>query len=173
MNDNLRDTWATPKPLFENLNREYNFTRDICANRDNAKIPDDYVTVEMDGLNPKHWIGQRIWCNPPFSQKDKWLRLAKRMAISKECPISVVLLPATPGVEWFQLAASGGELHFFTSRTAYLPPKGVRESSPAFGSMLCIFKAGVPVDDVTCGFRGIFRDGEGIRLSDIKDGRLL
>jgi len=32
----LKDLWQTPRVLFDNLNKEFNFQLDACANYDNA-----------------------------------------------------------------------------------------------------------------------------------------
>ncbi len=43
------DLWATPQAFFDELNAEFHFTLDPCANDDNHKC-DKYYTEQQDGL---------------------------------------------------------------------------------------------------------------------------
>lgn len=47
--------WETPKELFDKLNREYNFTLDVCAIHKNAKCK-KYFTPQQNGLK-QNWGG--------------------------------------------------------------------------------------------------------------------
>ena len=49
------DLWATPQAFFDELNREFHFTLDPCANDENHKC-DKYYTIEQDGLK-QDWGG--------------------------------------------------------------------------------------------------------------------
>ena len=42
-------TWETPQDLFNKLNKEFNFSLDVCATHETAKC-DTYFTPEIDGL---------------------------------------------------------------------------------------------------------------------------
>jgi len=61
--------WWTPKELFEELCKEYNFypELDVCATIDNSLL-NQYFTKKDDALN-RDWIKGKIkkkcWCNPP------------------------------------------------------------------------------------------------------------
>lgn len=59
------DNWATPQWLFDQLNKEFHFTLDVCADPQNAKCA-RYFTREQDGLS-KEWDGT-VWCNPPYGR---------------------------------------------------------------------------------------------------------
>ena len=54
------DLWATPPDFFEELDREFHFNLDPCADETNHKTP-RYFTKEDDGLS-KDWGG-----GPEFS----------------------------------------------------------------------------------------------------------
>ena len=43
------DIWATPQAFFDELDKEFHFTLDPCANDENHKVC-KYFTVEDDGL---------------------------------------------------------------------------------------------------------------------------
>ena len=67
--------WATPKDLFEKLNKEFNFTLDPCATKENAKC-DKYYTIEDDGLI-QDWSKDVVFMNPPYGRQIKhWIRKA-------------------------------------------------------------------------------------------------
>lgn len=57
MFSNQSDDWATPQDFFDELNKEFDFTLDPCADDKNHKC-EKYFTKEQDGLS-KNWGGQR------------------------------------------------------------------------------------------------------------------
>src|SRR5688572_10793273 len=69
-----RDNLGTDPALFAKLDERFGFTLDACATPVNAKCS-RYYTVEDDGLT-QSWAGERVWCNPPFSQIAAWVEKA-------------------------------------------------------------------------------------------------
>ncbi|BCK01625.1 DNA N-6-adenine-methyltransferase [Anaerocolumna chitinilytica] len=63
------DDWATPQWFFDELNKEFHFTLDPCADDQNHKC-DKYYTVDQDGLK-QNWSGETVFCNPPYSKPEK------------------------------------------------------------------------------------------------------
>src|SRR3990167_8479372 len=60
--------WATPWELFRAIERRFGaFDLDVCADGSNTKVPDNYYTVEQDGLR-QQWRGQ-CWANPPYAKE--------------------------------------------------------------------------------------------------------
>lgn len=49
------DDWATPQEFFDELNKEFNFTLDPCADANNHKC-NNYFTKSDNGLS-KDWGG--------------------------------------------------------------------------------------------------------------------
>lgn len=49
------DLWETPQEFFDELDKEFHFTVDVCATPENAKCA-RYFTQEQDGLRQK-WGG--------------------------------------------------------------------------------------------------------------------
>ena len=49
------DEWATPKSLFDELNKEFEFDLDPCATDQNHKC-EEYYTISDNGLE-KNWGG--------------------------------------------------------------------------------------------------------------------
>lgn len=65
------DQWATPQWFFDELNKEFNFTLDPCADEYNHKC-EKYYTKEQDGL-VQDWGGETVFCNPPYGNKETGL----------------------------------------------------------------------------------------------------
>lgn len=59
------DEWETPHWLYDQLNKTFNFSLDVCATSENAKCP-NYYTHEQDGL-AQPWTGT-CWMNPSYSR---------------------------------------------------------------------------------------------------------
>lgn len=53
------EDWATPKALFDELNKEFQFTLDPCATPENAKCK-LFFTKEQDGLK-QSWNGETVF----------------------------------------------------------------------------------------------------------------
>jgi hypothetical protein len=67
--------WATPQDLFDRLNKEFKFTLDPCATKENAKCKRFY-TEKDDGLS-KSWKRARVFMNPPYGREiGPWVKKA-------------------------------------------------------------------------------------------------
>ena len=63
-NNESRDTWETPKWLFDILNKQYRFTFDCCTsplNRKTQNYSDNFQREDYYGA-------KKAWMNPPFSK---------------------------------------------------------------------------------------------------------
>lgn len=86
-------TWETPKDLFDNLNKVFDFNLDVCATDKTAKC-NKYFTIETDGLKQK-WKGN-CWMNPPYGREQiKWINKAYNEHKENNSTI-VCLIPARP-----------------------------------------------------------------------------
>lgn len=123
------DLWSTPNDLFNELNQEFNFTLDVCATPENAKVP-KFFTREIDGL-AQSWDGQRCWMNPPYGREiSKWVKKAS------ESEFVVALLPARTDTRWFHdYIYKKRETRFFKGRLKF----GGAQNSAPFPSMLVVF----------------------------------
>ena len=92
------DDRATSPEVFGPLHSRWRFTLDAAASADNAKLP-CYVTPEMDGL-VWPWAGERVWCNPPYSDVRPWLEKAWA---EDDAELVVMILPANRTEQaWWQ-----------------------------------------------------------------------
>lgn len=69
------DDRGTHPIYFDPWNERFGgFTLDVAAAPHNAKC-ERFFTREDNGLL-QSWAGERVWCNPPYSGLDAWLRKA-------------------------------------------------------------------------------------------------
>ena len=61
------DDWATPQDFFDELNREFGFTLDPCADHINHKCA-TYYTKEQDGL-VHDWGGNEYFVTLPMGKR--------------------------------------------------------------------------------------------------------
>lgn len=85
------DNFGTPDYIFKQLNDIFDFTFDVACTEKNCKCPYGY-DEKWDALSDARWFG-RCFCNPPFSEKDKWIRKADKEVQEGNCPICVMILP--------------------------------------------------------------------------------
>jgi phage N-6-adenine-methyltransferase len=92
------DDCGTTAEVFAPLQERFKFTIDVAAAVHNAKLP-RFFTIEDDGLT-QPWAGERVWCNPPFSNIRPWVEKAWHETLAG--PV-VMLLPANRTEQgWWQ-----------------------------------------------------------------------
>lgn len=136
---------------FAPLHERFRFTIDAAASADNARLP-RYWTREDDALS-KSWHGERVWCNPPYSNIRPWVEHAHRQW-SGEWPadLIVMLLPAnrTEQAWWQDLIEPSRDgrvpdschVEFLRGRMRFDRPNAVIGSKgdrPPFGCCLVIW----------------------------------
>jgi phage N-6-adenine-methyltransferase len=164
------DVRETPPALFASQDARFHFTLDACATHQNAKCPQYFTqeglwrgTQERRRLSEDNgltgsWAGERVWCNPPYSDIGAWVLKAWESRAELVC----MLVPATrteqdwwqDGVEpyrdgradlselgWNSLRLENlrGRQHFLKDGKPILNPKTGKRSSPKFGCCLLIW----------------------------------
>ena len=121
--------WETPQTLFDALNKEFRFTLDPCATKQNAKCRKFY-TLKEDGLK-QSWKGEQVFMNPPYGREiGAWVK-----KISEEG--GVALLPARTDTAWFHDYILGkAEIRFLRGRLKF----GDSKNSAPFPSMIVVFR---------------------------------
>lgn len=131
------DEWATPQVFFDELNKEFHFTLDPCATKENAKCAKFY-TKEDDGLT-KDWRNEIVFCNPPYGREiGKWVEKAfmTNQLNMGDNPI-VMLLPARTDTKYFHdYIYNKAEIRFIKGRLKF----GDSKNSAPFPSMIVIFR---------------------------------
>lgn len=131
--------WATPKWLYNQLDKEFNFDVDVCAEKWNAKHK-NYWTVEQDGLK-QDWSNKVCFMNPPYGREIvKWVKKAAYEAQHNNATV-IGLLPARTDTAWFHDHVLGkAYIRFLRGRIKFEHPNG-NGGPPMFGSMIAIWGA--------------------------------
>lgn len=139
------DDRATTLDVFEPLRDRFAFTVDVAASERNAKLP-RFFSVDDDGF-AQPWGGERVWCNPPYSDIRPWVE--KAWAESAE--IVAMLLPANRTEQgWWQDLVEpyrdrpGSPLttEFIRGRLRFIAPGADSVGSderPPFGNVLLLW----------------------------------
>jgi phage N-6-adenine-methyltransferase len=145
------DDRGTPPEIFDPLHEEFGFTLDVAAAPHNAKC-ERFYTLQDDALHLP-WEG-RVWCNPPYSNLDKWVFKARwEFLTAKRAEIVVMLLPANRCEQkWWQTQIEpyrddrrNAELttRFLPGRPRFIMPgfdKVEPNQRPPFGLVLAIWR---------------------------------
>lgn len=123
----------TPKRIFDALDREFQFTLDVCAENGAFGVP--HCTIEDDGLS-KSWGDNVCFCNPPYRELGKWLKKGFLGCLESKC-IVVFLLPVNTGSVWFPEWALRGEIGFYKRRIKF---GGYEKNRPSLTNMIVVFR---------------------------------
>lgn len=127
------DNWATPKDFFDQLNAEFQFTLDPCADAENHKCT-RYFTREQDGLL-QSWAGETVFCNPPYGRElPKWI---KKCHDEAHHATVVMLIPARTDTRAFhEYIYNVAEVRFVRGRLKF----GDSKNTAPFPSMVVIYR---------------------------------
>jgi len=126
--------WETPQDFFDELDKEFEFLLDVCADEKNTKC-DRWHDETCDSLI-QNWSEEKgwKWMNPPYGREiGKWIKKA-----SEERNV-VALLPARTDTKYFHefiYKKKNVEIRFIKGRLKF---SGAKSSAP-FPSMIVIFK---------------------------------
>jgi len=110
--------WETPSDLFLALDKEFNFTLDVCAHPHNAKCH-RYFSPQDNGLE-KQWGYGTCWMNPPYGREiKKWVQ--KACVSSMNGALVVALLPARTDTQWWHsFVMKAHEIRFIQGRVRFV-----------------------------------------------------
>lgn len=140
-----KDSYRTPRPVFDYYHQTYNFALDTAASEQNALLP--YFITEQENTHEVDWFaaagcaqGRYAWTNPPYSNIGPFVDTAiKWQAKGFGC---VMLVMMDQSVGWYKRAIQhcqevhlviGGRLAFINPVTNE-PAKGNNK-----GSMFLVF----------------------------------
>lgn len=130
--------WATPPEVFDPLHAEFQFTLDVCATPENAKLP-RYFTEEQNGLT-RSWAGERVFMNPPYGKEVYAWTDKARYEVSRNKIIVVGLLPASTDLAWWHDDVVGhAEVRYLRGRVRFLTG-GPYRASGFFASVVVVWK---------------------------------
>jgi len=126
--------WSTPHSFFQELDKEFSFDLDPCAQSHNA-VCSKYFTPEDDGLI-QDWSGHTAFVNPPYGRAiGLWVKKAYQSAQAKGTTV-VMLIPARTDTRyWHDYVMKADEIRLIKGRLKF---GGGRNSAP-FPSAVVIF----------------------------------
>lgn len=149
------DLWETPKDLYEELDKEFKFDIDLCADENNSKnfnYMDDYLTNSLGYrseaiLQPgEHWTDYYVnaFMNPPYSNPKEFIRKAYYESQNSDTVI-VMLLKCDPSTSWWAIfwdyksnkPKPGVEVRFLPKRLKF-ERRGIPGGSANFPSAIVI-----------------------------------
>ena len=131
LHSSKKDDWETPQWLFDALNQQYDFTFDLCASEDNAKLPrfcQDVQSGMLTDLNwadtiPIDWAKEVFFCNPPYGRQ-----LPSVLSAIPNEARGVFLLPARTGSKWWhELVKKADWVYYIRGRLKF---EGAEHSAP-------------------------------------------
>lgn len=129
------DNWATPQNFFDELNKEFHFTLDPCADEKNHKC-EKFFTRKENGLL-QDWSGESVFVNPPYGREIyNWFEKCYWEG-HKENTIVVLLIPARTDTKYFHdFILNRSEIRFIKGRLKF----GDSDNSAPFPSMVVVFR---------------------------------
>ncbi len=123
--------WETPFRIYDELDKEFGFTLDACADSSNAK----HKNFFSSGSLQSKWPGV-VWCNPPYG-RGIGLWVAKGYCSAWEGATVVMLLPARTDTVWWHDHCLLGEIRFIRGRLKF----GNAKNNAPFPSAVVVFYA--------------------------------
>ena len=142
------DRQTHPRPFADLDERHGPFTLDVAAAAHNTQC-ERYFDVDANGLE-QDWSGERVWCNPPYSDIAPWVRKAWASYVDT-LGISMLLPASRTEQQWWQLMVEPfrdrqhsplvteflpGRMHFLRPGQTAVGP-GER---PPFGCVLLVWQ---------------------------------
>ena len=124
------DKWITPKYLYDELNKEFNFDYDPC--------PIEWKEGDEDGLSIE-W-GKSSFVNPPYSQVSKWIHKA-HIEWKKGKKVVMLINAITDTIAFHKYIYNQAEIRFIKGRVCFIDPNNPNKKQPSpKASMIVIFK---------------------------------
>lgn len=107
--------WETPQEFFDILNKEFNFTLDVCASADNKKCL-RYYSKEDNGLD-FDWAKDICWMNPPYDRSlPDWIKKAYLTAQSGGTVVALIQGRSSDTRWWHEYIMKADEIRFIKDR---------------------------------------------------------
>lgn len=159
MNDGMmtagpsNDEYETPPWLWRALDTEFVFTLDGAARLDPTTVlvgkerrelrlerPNALCTKASTKEEPLLWNGERVFCNPPYSNIDPFVH----RALCGQATLCVLVLPTTTDNCWFEYlrwARDRGRVEFrYFRRRIRFCLDGKETESPRFTSLIAVVR---------------------------------
>lgn len=126
-----RQNRCTPAKVFDPLHAEFHFTLDGASEPGNGLLPRASTADEQ-----LPWAGERVFCNPP------WSNIAPFLELAPDAELAVFLVPARTNARWFHRALELGAVpRFFKPKSKFV---GAQHVSPVDCVLLIFSKDNNP-----------------------------
>lgn len=128
--------WTTPRPLFDRLHAEFDFTLDAAASPENCLCP-RFFTREEDAL-ASVWEG-RVFVNPPYGRGlGRWVAKVAEARLTAE--LVAALLPVRSDTAWWHdYVMLASEVRLIRGRLSYQGGPSERGHNAPFPSAVVVF----------------------------------
>ena len=133
--------WGTPQGLFDQLDAEFHFTLDVCADAGNTKCVRYFANPENKVLDPtadglaQSWAGEVCWMNPPYGLAlRRWI--SKASAEAAMGAVVVALVPSRTDTAWWHNHCMKHEIRFIRRRLKF----GGATGYAPFPSAIVVFR---------------------------------
>lgn len=148
MSDNMqfvqkseKDEWITPPKIIDPLEAFYGIDLDPCAGMKANHATRNYRLPAVNGLDAD-WDAETVFVNPPFSEKEKWLKKAVEEYEAGRADRIFFLTPDSTDVKsWWhgQIVPNFRATWFPEGRVNYINPHDMEQKKAvSFGSALSI-----------------------------------
>ena len=136
-----KQDWETPKKIFNELNKEFNFDLDAMANKNNAKCL-NYFSEEEDSLKQDWSKFQSIFINPPYKSNIQNATIKKAYETNKKYGNTIVLLiPArTDTSRWHDYIFGKAEVRFLRGRLTFEVDGKPYKDPATFPSAIVVYR---------------------------------
>lgn len=136
-----KQDWETPQHLFDELDKEFQFETDVCANYINAKC-EKYVDEKIDALKIEWNDLGTVFCNPPYETglQNKIVKKAWEQH-QKYGNTIVMLIPArTDTARWHDYIFGKAEVRFLRGRLKFETQGVPHKNAAPFPSAIIIYR---------------------------------
>lgn len=133
--ENSSDEFGTPPEFVRPLSEAVDgFDLDPASGAERTAHASTRFTKEDDGLS-REWFGT-VWLNPPFSEKERWVRRARAQVADENVQTAVVLLPVDTSTQLFhEHVTAAPVVCFVEGRLSFTGG----DRNPNFGILLAVF----------------------------------
>lgn len=125
--------WTTPQPIFDALNKKFNFTIDLCADEGNAKC-EKWIARESSLSSSWDGVGTG-WLNPPYGRE---ISMWTKKALESDRAIVGFLPGRTNAPWWHDHVMKAIEIWFVRRKVSFANPDGWK-GVPPWGAVVVLW----------------------------------
>lgn len=131
------NNWRTPRYLYSQLDAEFNFVLDACAD-DKNHLCDRYYSLGNDALLPDNFWDVSTFANIPYSTPRPFYRKAFEESFKWQIPVVLLVKVATSENYWVDYVKDA-HVRLIHGRLKFLDENNTPHYGATFGSAIVIF----------------------------------